>query len=102
MKNTVNLSMAAALVRFLQQQYIRRDGVEMLVPLHPLGDREGASREARKSEDLPTLGMRNGCEGGRRERVICSRIVVRSGLRPAADVLPCTWLPIPAALRDAA
>jgi 3D-(3,5/4)-trihydroxycyclohexane-1,2-dione acylhydrolase (decyclizing) len=28
MKNTVNFSMAAALVRFLQQQYIRRDGVE--------------------------------------------------------------------------
>jgi 3D-(3,5/4)-trihydroxycyclohexane-1,2-dione acylhydrolase (decyclizing) len=28
MKNTVTLNMAAALVRFLQQQYIRRDGVE--------------------------------------------------------------------------
>jgi 3D-(3,5/4)-trihydroxycyclohexane-1,2-dione acylhydrolase (decyclizing) len=28
MKNTVTLNMAAALVKFLQQQYIRRDGVE--------------------------------------------------------------------------
>ena len=28
MKNTVTLSMAAALVKFLQQQYIRRDGME--------------------------------------------------------------------------
>src|SRR5688572_5170097 len=28
MKNTVTLNMAAALVKFLQQQYVRRDGVE--------------------------------------------------------------------------
>ncbi len=31
MKKTVTLNMAAALVKFLQQQYIRRDGVETLI-----------------------------------------------------------------------